>query len=265
MVNLTRIYTRTGDNGTTNLGDMSTTSKLDLRLAAYADVDEANSHLGVALALHTLPDDVVAVLTHVQNDLFDVGADLSCPIVDDTRNTRRGTRSYASSPTTSSGSRDGAISTTSRWRTLRSFILPGGSPAAAELHVARTVTRRAERSAWAAIDEHGATMNVLTAKYLNRLSDLLFILARYANRDAGDVLWVPGGERSEPALDQQAANARRLRDVPSLPVDVEAGSAGAGVGRRSGRSHHGDDGDEHGGDDALDHDEHSLDAGGAHG
>ena len=190
MVNLTRIYTRTGDDGTTNLGDMSTTSKLDLRLAAYADVDEANSHLGVALALGTLPDDVVAVLTHVQNDLFDVGADLSCPIVDNPKYPPlRVEPDY--------------IDRLEGWcdhyneslEKLRSFILPGGTPAAAELHVARTVTRRAERSAWAAIDEHGATMNVLTAKYLNRLSDLLFILARYANREDGDVLWVPGGDR----------------------------------------------------------------------
>jgi len=191
MVNLTRIYTRTGDDGTTNLGDMSTTSKLDLRLAAYADVDEANSHLGVALALGTLPDDVVAVLTHVQNDLFDVGADLSCPIVEDPKHPPlRVEPDY--------------VDRLEGWcdeyneplEKLRSFILPGGTPAAAQLHVARTVTRRAERSAWAAIDEHGATMNVLTAKYLNRLSDLLFILARYANRETGDVLWVPGGERS---------------------------------------------------------------------
>lgn len=191
MVKLTKIYTRTGDDGTTNLGDMSTTSKLDLRLAAYADVDEANSHLGAALALGTLSDDVVAVLTHVQNDLFDVGADLSCPIVEDPKHPPlRVEPDY--------------IDRLEGWcdeyneslGKLRSFILPGGTPAAAELHVARTVTRRAERSAWAAINEHGATMNVLTAKYLNRLSDLLFILARYANREDGDVLWVPGGERS---------------------------------------------------------------------
>ena len=190
MVKLTRIYTRTGDDGTTNLGDMSTTSKLDLRLAAYADVDEANSHLGVAITLGTLPDDVVAVLTHVQNDLFDVGADLSCPIVDDPPHPPLRVESDY-------------VDRLEEWcdhyneslEKLQSFILPGGTPAAAELHVARTVTRRAERSAWAAIDEHGATMNVLTAKYLNRLSDLLFILGRYANREAGDVLWVPGGER----------------------------------------------------------------------
>ena len=196
MVNLTRIYTRTGDDGTTNLGDMSTTSKLDLRLAAYADVDEANSHLGVVIALGTLPDDVVAVLTHVQNDLFDVGADLSCPIAENPEHPQlRVEPDY--------------VERLEGWcdqyneplEKLRSFILPGGTLTAAELHVARTVTRRAERSAWAAIGEHGATMNVLTAKYLNRLSDLLFILARYANREPGDVLWVPGGERSEPPIE----------------------------------------------------------------
>ncbi len=191
MVNLTRIYTRTGDDGTTNLGDLSTTSKTDLRLAAYADVDEANSHLGVAVALGTLPGDVVDVIRHVQNDLFDVGADLACPIVDDPKYPPlRVEPDY--------------VDRLEAWcdhynedlEKLRSFILPGGSHAAAQLHVARTVTRRAERAAWAAIDEHGATMNVLAAKYLNRLSDLLFILARYANREDGDVLWVPGGDRS---------------------------------------------------------------------
>ncbi len=201
MVNLTRIYTRTGDDGTTNLGDMSTTTKLDLRLAAYADVDEANSHLGVALALGTLPDDVVSVLTHVQNDLFDVGADLSCPIAENPKHPPlRVEPDYVDRLEGWCDEYNESLDT------LRSFILPGGSSAAAELHVARTVTRRAERSAWAAIDEHGATMNVLTAKYLNRLSDLLFILARYANRDAGDVLWVPGGERSEPALGQHSGD-----------------------------------------------------------
>ena len=204
MVKLTKIYTRTGDDGTTNLGDMSTTTKLDLRLAAYADVDEANSHLGVAIALGTLPDDVVAVLTHVQNDLFDVGADLSCPIAENTGQDQKGHPQLRVEPDYIERLEGWCDEYNATLDTLRSFILPGGSPAAAELHVARTVTRRAERSAWAAIDEHGATMNMLTAKYLNRLSDLLFILARYANRDAGDVLWVPGGERSEPALDQKS-------------------------------------------------------------
>ena len=190
MVNLTKIYTRTGDDGTTNLGDMSTTSKLDLRLAAYADVDEANSHIGVAIALGTLSDDVVAVLTHVQNDLFDVGADLSCPIVDDPKHPP-----LRVEPDYIDRLEGWCDAYNESLEKLRSFILPGGTLAAAELHVARTVTRRAERSAWAAIDEHGDTMNVRTARYLNRLSDLLFILARHANREAGDVLWVPGGER----------------------------------------------------------------------
>jgi cob(I)alamin adenosyltransferase len=140
---------------------------------------------------HDVEEDVRAVLIRVQNDLFDVGADLCTPVVDDPEfPPLRIEQDY--------------VDRLEGWcdhyneslEKLRSFILPGGTPAAAELHVARTVTRRAERSAWAAIDEHGATMNVLTAKYLNRLSDLLFILARYANRDDGDVLWVPGGERS---------------------------------------------------------------------
>jgi len=190
MVNLTRIYTRTGDDGTTNLGDMSKTSKLDLRLAAYADVDEANAQIGFAISLGTLDEDVVAVLTHVQNDLFDVGADLSCPVVEDPKfPPLRVEPEY--------------IDRLEAWcdhyneqvPKLRSFILRGGTPAAAAVHVACTVTRRAERSAWAALEEHGETMNVLTAKYLNRLSDLLFILGRYGNREKGDVLWVPGGER----------------------------------------------------------------------
>lgn len=190
MVNLTRIYTRTGDDGTTNLGDMSKTSKLDLRLAAYADVDEANSHIGFAISLGTLDEDVVAVLTHVQNDLFDVGADLSCPVVDNPEYPP-----LRVEPDYIDRLEGWCDHYNEQLPKLRSFILRGGTPAAAAVHIACTVTRRAERSAWAAIEEHGDTMNVLTAKYLNRLSDLLFILGRYANREAGDVLWVPGGER----------------------------------------------------------------------
>jgi cob(I)alamin adenosyltransferase len=190
MVNLTRIYTRTGDDGTTNLGDMSKTSKLDLRLAAYADVDEANSHIGFAISLGTLDEDVVAVLTHVQNDLFDVGADLSCPVVDDPKYPP-----LRVEPDYIERLEGWCDHYNEQLPKLRSFILRGGTPAAAAVHIACTVTRRAERSAWAALEEHGESMNVLTAKYLNRLSDLLFILGRYANREAGDILWVPGGER----------------------------------------------------------------------
>lgn len=192
MVNLTRIYTRTGDAGQTRLGDMSQTAKTDPRLAAYADVDEANAHIGVALAQGSLPDDIMAVLTHVQNDLFDVGADLSTPVVPDPEYPPlRIEQDY--------------IDRLEAWcdqynadlPKLRSFILNGGTPGAALLHVARTVVRRAERAGWAAHEVHGETMNELAIKYLNRLSDLLFILARQANVEQGDVLWVPGGERSK--------------------------------------------------------------------
>jgi cob(I)alamin adenosyltransferase len=189
MVNLTRIYTRTGDDGTTALGDFSRTDKNDPRLAAYADVDEANSAIGVALALGSLDPELVSLLTRVQNDLFDVGADLCNPIVpnpqyeplrigegDVTRLEEACDRYNEALPK------------------LRSFILPGGTPGAALLHVARTVTRRAERSAWAAVAAFPDSTSVLPAKYLNRLSDLLFILGRVANPD-GDVLWVPGANR----------------------------------------------------------------------
>jgi cob(I)alamin adenosyltransferase len=191
MVNLTRIYTRTGDAGETRLGDMSRTTKTDLRLIAYADVDEANSQLGVALAMGDLAPDVRDVLIHVQNDLFDVGADLCTPVVPDPKYPPlRVEQSY--------------VDRLEGWcdhyneslPDLRSFILPGGSSGSALLHVARTVVRRAERAGWAAYAAHGDTMNKTALTYLNRLSDLVFILARYANRDQGDVLWQPGGDRA---------------------------------------------------------------------
>lgn len=191
MVNLTRIYTRTGDGGRTRLGDFSETGKTDRRLAAYADVDEANAHLGVALAQGDLEPDVVTLLTRIQNDLFDVGADFATPVVADPEvPPLRVEQAY--------------VDRLEQWcdrynedlTPLRSFVLNGGTPGAALLHVARTVVRRAERSAWAAHAEHADTMNVLAITYLNRLSDLLFILARHANKEQGDVLWIPGGERS---------------------------------------------------------------------
>ena len=190
MVNLTRIYTRTGDAGRTRLGDMSETSKTDLRLEAYACVDEGNAHIGVALAHGGLADDVVTVLTHVQNDLFDVGADFCTPVVAEPEYPPlRIEQDY--------------VDRLEAWcdhynedlPKLRSFILNGGTLGGAHLHVARTVVRRAERSAWAAWDDHADSMNQVAITYLNRLSDLLFILARHANRSTGDVLWVPGGDR----------------------------------------------------------------------
>jgi len=188
MVNLTRIYTRTGDGGQTKLGDMSDTSKNDPRLEAYATVDEANAQLGVALATGGLDGDVVAVLTRVQNDLFDVGADLCTPIVPDLQYPPlRVTEAYV---TRLEGWCDAFNADLPK---LASFILPGGTPGGAYLHVARTVTRRAERSVWALLEADPERTNPLTARYLNRLSDLLFILGRVANPD-GDVLWRPGGQ-----------------------------------------------------------------------
>lgn len=206
MVRLTRVYTRTGDDGHTALGDGSRVAKNDARVVAYADVDEANSALGIAVAAEgadTMEPEVRDVVLRIQNELFDVGADLCTPLREDDR---ARTRLRID---------DAAVArlevACDRWNAdlddLRSFVLPGGSPTAAALHVARAVTRRAERSAWAAIEVHGSEpaaaqspagaggVNPLTAVYLNRLSDLLFVLARVHNRGSGDVLWVPGEGR----------------------------------------------------------------------
>jgi cob(I)alamin adenosyltransferase len=186
-VHLTRIYTRTGDDGTTGLSDFSRVSKNDARLEAYADCDEANAAIGVAVALGSPDERILGVLRQIQNDLFDAGADLSTPVVANPEHPPlRVTEPY--------------IDRLEAWcdefneplPALNSFILPGGTALSALLHVARTVTRRAERSAWRAVEAHGDSISVLPAKYLNRLSDLLFILSRAANPE-GDVLWKPGG------------------------------------------------------------------------
>ncbi|HEX8080103.1 MAG TPA: cob(I)yrinic acid a,c-diamide adenosyltransferase [Jatrophihabitans sp.] len=186
-VHLTRIYTKTGDNGTTGLGDLSRVPKTDVRVAAYADSDETNAAVGAALALGELAEPIAAVLRHVQNDLFDVGADLCTPIVADPKHPPlRITESYLSRLEAWCDEFNAELPA------LASFILPGGTPGAALLHVARTVTRRAERSTWALIEADPEHTNQLAATYLNRLSDLLFILARCANAGT-DVLWQPGG------------------------------------------------------------------------
>jgi len=188
---LSRIYTRTGDDGSTALADGSRTAKTDSRLAAYADAEEANCAIGMAITFGNLPADISRLLSRVQNELFDVGADLANPVSDapPPYPPLRIDASYV----------DALEEACDRFNedlpTLRSFVLPGGTPAAALLHTARTVTRRAERSAWAAVSEHGDSVNPLAARYLNRLSDLLFILGRRVNGDRGDVLWKPGGER----------------------------------------------------------------------
>jgi cob(I)alamin adenosyltransferase len=195
MVNLTRIYTRTGDQGTTALGDMSRTAKTDLRISAYADANEANAALGTAIALGDLDEEIVKVLSRVQNDLFDVGADLSTPVVENPTLLKNTVPPLRVEQFYIDKLEADCDRFNERLEKLRSFILPGGTPGAALLHQACTVVRRAERSTWAALESHGELMNPLTATYLNRLSDLLFILARTANKELGDVLWVPGGER----------------------------------------------------------------------
>ncbi len=191
MVNLTRIYTKTGDDGTTSLGDMSRTSKNDPRLEAYATVDEANSSIGVVLAMGDIKDESIKkLLIRIQNDLFDVGADLCTPVVDNpTSEPLRVLESQIDYLEKQIDHYNESL------RPLRSFVLPSGTPAAALMHVARTVTRRAERTTWHAIHAFGGGVNPITAKYLNRLSDLLFVLARFVNKDKGDQLWVPGANR----------------------------------------------------------------------
>ena len=185
-VRLTRIYTRAGDGGQTSLGDGSRVSKLDCRIASFGTVDELNAHVGAVLAAES-PAQLRDVLERVQNDLFDVGADLSVPwgVTDRLRVTgshvealeRECDRFNAELPM------------------LKSFVLPGGTESAARLHIARAVCRRAEREVLAASRE--VELNPLVLTYLNRLSDLLFILARAANAAAGrdEPLWKPGGER----------------------------------------------------------------------
>src|SRR5690349_25151996 len=187
---LSRIYTRTGDDGTTALGDGSRTAKTDSRLAAYADVDEANSAIGVAITFGELPADIATLLARVQNEMFDVGADLATPVIESPPYPPlRIDEAYITRLESECDAYNAGLPT------LRSFLLPGGSPGATLLHMARTVTRRAERSAWAAVGEHGDSVSPLPVRYLNRLSDLLFILARQANAGHDDVLWKPGGER----------------------------------------------------------------------
>jgi cob(I)alamin adenosyltransferase len=183
-VRLTRIYTRGGDAGETSLGDGSRVSKLDSRIAAFGAVDELNAQLGLVVA-GELPDRFRPWLERIQNELFDVGADLSVPL--DAEDRLR-----IEQPAIDELERlcDEA---NAELPELRSFVLPGGTEAAARLHVARTVCRRAEREALAADREHG--VNPLVLRYLNRLSDLLFILSRAANAGADEPLWKPGGSR----------------------------------------------------------------------
>ena len=184
-VRLTRIYTRAGDSGETSLGDGSRVPKLDCRIGAFGTVDEVNAALGVALAEPTLPERLQAPLQQIQNDLFDVGADLSVPfgVTDRLRVDQPAVERLEKL----------CDELNAELPMLKSFVLPGGTEAAARLHVARTTCRRAERKALAANEEH--EINPLVLAYLNRLSDFLFIAARSANADSGrdEPLWRPGG------------------------------------------------------------------------
>ena len=182
-VNLTRIYTRLGDDGETHLGDMSRVSKSHPRIEAYGTVDELNAQLGVALALPAPGDRFAAFLRRVQNDLFDVGADISVPHGGDRARLR-----LASEQT--EWLEQACDEVNAELLPLKSFVLPGGTAAAAQLHVCRTVCRRAERRTV----DCGEEVNRECARYLNRLSDLLFILARAAN-EGEEPLWEPGRHR----------------------------------------------------------------------
>jgi cob(I)alamin adenosyltransferase len=186
-VRLTRIYTRGGDKGETSLGDGSRVPKLDCRIGAFGAVDELNSAIGLVLAEPGLPDALRVPLERIQNELFDVGADLSVPFGIGDR--LRVEQSHVDRLERLCDDFNADLPT------LKSFVLPGGTPAAARLHVARATCRRAERDALVADGETG--INPLVLVYLNRLSDLLFIAARWANSDAGagEPLWVPGGDR----------------------------------------------------------------------
>jgi cob(I)alamin adenosyltransferase len=182
-VNLTRIYTRLGDDGETHLGDMSRVPKTHPRIEAYGTVDELNAQLGVALALTDMPERFAGYLRHVQNDLFDVGADISVPHGGERERLRV-------APEQTAWLEQACDDVNAELAPLRSFVLPGGTPAASQLHVCRTVCRRAERRTIDCGDE----VNRECVRYLNRLSDLLFILARAANQ-GDEPLWEPGRHR----------------------------------------------------------------------
>ncbi len=186
MVRLTKIYTRTGDDGSTGLGDGSRVTKHGARVSAYGSVDEANATLGVA-RLH-VDADIDRDLARVQNDLFDLGADLCTPEVE---NPPYEPLRIVETQITWLEQRIDEMN--NDLPSLRSFILPGGSVASAHLHVARTMVRAAERQVSALAEE--AEINPLALQYINRLSDYLFVVARWANREQGDVLWVPGAHR----------------------------------------------------------------------
>jgi cob(I)alamin adenosyltransferase len=212
MVRLTKIYTRTGDDGTTGLGSGSRTPKDSARVEAYGDVDESNAAIGVAVTAcagaveGSAEARIGAVLRAIQHDLFDVGADLCIPLETGEKEGSK-LRIQASQTERLEWTID---EFNEHLSPLNSFVLPGGSSLASALHVARTVTRRAERRAVTLLRAEPKATNPETVRYLNRLSDLLFVLARAANRNGtGDVLWVPGATREGGAVPPQGAKNRK--------------------------------------------------------
>ena len=193
MVILNKIYTKTGDDGTTALGTGERRVKHDLRVAAYGAVDEANACIGMArVHIAGIADEVDAILARIQNDLFDLGADLATP--DSGEKADREPLRIAGSQVARLESDIDALN--NRLEPLRSFVLPGGSPASAALHLSRTVARRAERLIVELAGKDEETVNGEAIKYINRLSDFLFVSARRLNDNGGaDVLWIPGKNR----------------------------------------------------------------------
>jgi cob(I)alamin adenosyltransferase len=194
MVVLNRIYTRTGDDGTTALGTGERRKKYDLRIAAYGTIDELNACLGLA-RLHTSDQPAIdAMLARIQNDLFDLGADLCTP--DQGKGKGPGGSRLAVSDAQVTRLEQEIDTLNEDLAPLRSFVLPGGTPAAASLHLARTVCRRGERLMVELADRAGEDVSVAALKYVNRLSDFLFVASRFLNRKgANDILWVPGQNR----------------------------------------------------------------------
>jgi cob(I)alamin adenosyltransferase len=192
MVALTRIYTRTGDDGTTALGSGERRKKHDVRIEAYGTVDETNSAIGVA-RVHTRDlSDIDAMLARIQNDLFDLGAELATP----SKGKGPGGARLTITDAQVTRLEQEIDQLNAELQPLRSFVLPGGSAAAAALHLARTVSRRAERLMAALADTEGEEVGPAAAKYINRLSDFLFVAARYVNdKGASDILWQPGQNR----------------------------------------------------------------------
>jgi cob(I)alamin adenosyltransferase len=189
MVTLSRIYTRTGDGGSTRLGDSSPVSKTDLRVEAYGEVDELNAVLGLAINAG-LKGENAALLHRIQNDLFDLGADLCKPLKEEEEEGE----SLRISAEQVRGLEEAIDRINSGLETLKSFVLPGGSTGASWLHLARTVCRRGERQVWRLAEREQVNEQALA--FLNRLSDLFFVMSRAENGDgAGDVLWQPGKGR----------------------------------------------------------------------